>query len=145
MNRNDIQIESEVVVAYPPNIEKINDVLGVKSNKNAIYAYEDKIYSPFGDDVSYDLHVHERVHFRQHRDFGGSDLWWDRYLEDIEFRLDQELEAYRAQLAWVNENMNRQVRRDTFDHVCKSLSSKMYGNLLTKKQAGNLLKGSYGS
>ena len=130
----------EVIVDYPPNIDKIDAKLHVKALRGIIYTYDGKIYAPDGANLSYDLHEHERVHVRQHAAFGGSDPWWERYLEDVEFRLDQELEAYRVQLAYINEHYNRKQRRDMLDFIANSLASSMYGNLLSRKAALKLLK-----
>lgn len=44
------------------------------------------------------LIAHEMVHVRQQAATGWLAWWW-RYLTDESFRLDQELEAYRVQLA----------------------------------------------
>lgn len=129
----------EVVEDYPPNIDKIDAVLHVRRQSGIVFAYESKIYAPDGSDLPYDIHVHERVHFDQHEKAGGSDVWWDRYLSDVEFRLDQEVEAYRAQLAWIDKNLGRTSRRHHRDHICRTLSAPMYGNLVTKKQAARLL------
>lgn len=129
----------EVVVDYPPNIDKIDAAFHVKGQQGVIYTYGGKIYSPSGSDLSYDLHEHERVHVQQHSRHGGSDAWWERYLTDVEFRLDQEVEAYRVQLAYINEHYNRKQRREMLDFVAHTLASPMYGNMLSKKQAIKLL------
>lgn len=129
----------EVVNEYPPNIEQVDAVLHVKKQKGIIYTYDGKIYSPDGGDVSQDLQAHEQVHVAQHERYGGSDAWWERYLTDVEFRLDQEVEACRTQLRWIDEHENRKTRRLMRDHICTTLAAPMYGNLLSKKQAAKLL------
>lgn len=129
----------EVVKAYPPNIDKIDAALHVRRLRDIVFTYDGKIYAPDNADLPYDLHEHERVHIEQQESYGGSDAWWDRYLSDVEFRLDQEVEAYSAQLAYVDSHFGRKSRRNAHDHICKTLASPMYGNLLSKKQAAALL------
>ena len=130
----------EVVKSYPPNIDKIDAVLHVKKQVGIVYAYGGKIYAPDNNnDLGYDIHEHERVHFAQHERHGGSEAWWDRYLSDVQFRLDQEVEAYCAQLAYIDAHFGRQSRRHSRDYICSTLASPMYGNLVTKKQAAALL------
>ena len=129
----------KVIVDYPPNIDKIDATLHVKNQQGIIYTYGGTIYSPDGSNLSYDLHVHERVHVYQHGRVGGSEPWWERYLTDVEFRLDQELEAYRAQLEYINENYNRKQRREMADFIASTLASPMYGNLISRKKALKLL------
>lgn len=129
----------EVVNEYPPNIDQINAVLHVKKQKNIIYTYGGKIYAPDGTEVTQDLQEHESVHVRQHERHGGSDAWWERYLRDVDFRLGQEVEAYRTQLCWIDEHENRQTRRQMREHICATLAAPMYGNMLSKKQAAKLL------
>jgi hypothetical protein len=131
----------EVVKEYPPNIDKIDAALHVRKQVGIIYAYGGKIYAPdSSNDLSYDLHEHERVHFQQQERYGGSEAWWDRYLSDVQFRLDQEVEAYRAQLAYVDAHFGRTSRRHARDYICSTLASAMYGNLVSKKQAAALLQ-----
>lgn len=130
----------EVVREYPPNIDKIDAVLHVRKQVGIVYAYGGKIYAPdSNNDLPFDIHEHERVHARQHEEHGGSEAWWDRYLSDVQFRLDQEVEAYRAQLAYIDAHYGRQSRRHARDYICSTLASAMYGNLVSKKEAATLL------
>lgn len=129
----------KIVNDFPPNIDKIDSVLHVKDRKNVLYAYGDTIFNPGGGSLSDDLIAHEGVHRRQQEEFGSPDGWWDRYLADVDFRLSQEVEAYKTQLAYAGENYNRERRRQLRKFVVGSLASKMYGNIVTRKEADALL------
>lgn len=91
----------KVIQALPPNIKKIYARFPHVRGAPVVFAYGDTIYNPGRDAVSDDVMAHEKVHQRQQAEHpGGVEGWWDQYLEDSDFRLDQELEAYGAQLRY---------------------------------------------
>jgi hypothetical protein len=126
-----------VIDRRPPNYEAIAAALG-HPPPNAVYAYGDAVYSPSTTDLPPDLLAHEAVHLRQQVECGGPDRWWERYLEEPAFRLEQEVEAYRVQLACFSD---RASRRECLQHVVRDLAGPMYGRLVTKQQARELLAG----
>jgi len=68
--------------------------------------------------------------------------WWEKYLTDIEFRLDEELAAHRAEYkAWCAVSLNRQQRRFYLTQVAARLASPLYGNMLTYHQAKRWIAG----
>lgn len=121
---------------YDPCVEK----WGVDFNKGIVFTYGDTIHSK--DPIPRDLMVHELTHVRQQREIeGGADAWWEKYLSDDEFRLSQELEAYRKQYQWVKNNVkdrNQQAKDLQFFAQC--LSGPMYGNLMTQREAMKAIK-----
>ena len=128
-----MQIQHE----WPPNIEEIKkkfDLLGL----NPVFTYGAILYNPLGLPISDDLMVHEQVHGKQQSQM-GPDNWWKLYLEDKKFRLEQETEAYRAQAKFADENYNRKSRKIIAKELVRHLSSKLYGNLITKKEAKQLI------
>lgn len=131
----------EIINQKPP--EHIYDAcvkkFGVDFEKGVIFAYENKIHARYPEQVTEDLKVHESTHFKQHKEFGSSDKWWDKYLEDDAFRLSQELEAYQNQYQFIKANCNRKYRKFMLDKICTDLSSRMYGNLISYKDVQNLL------
>ena len=130
----------KLVSGHPPNIKKIDLVLGVASSKSIIYTYGDTIYAPGGTSgVSEDLRVHESVHMEQQSAFESPDDWWDLYLTDTVFRLEQEVEAYRKQLEFIDLHGNRKQRRESKREIAKILASQMYGNIITRLDAERLL------
>jgi hypothetical protein len=124
-----------VVVGTPPNYEAIVRAFG-PLRPTVVFAYGDAIYSPSGSNLSPDLIEHEKVHLRQQADVGGAEVWWERYITDPQFRLDQEVEAYRAQVAW---HTDRASRRRCLRRVARDLASPMYGRIVTSAQARQLL------
>jgi len=124
-----------VVEGLPPNIDAIRAVLSPP--ETAIYTYGDTIYTA-NTNLSPDLVHHEEVHERQQREM-GVDKWWTRYLEDAEFRLSQEVEAYQEQYKYMQHNYSRDQRRDVLAHIVRSLSSPMYGGLVSKELAKELI------
>lgn len=120
----------------PPNYHEIVKVL--HPDHKTIFTYGDTIYSPFDATVTPDLMVHETVHMRQQGDH--PDVWWDLYLKDNEFRLKEEVEAYRAQL----EFFKRTVRDKNFYtkllmKIAHVLASDLYGNIVTVDKALEML------
>lgn len=113
---------------------------GVDFNKGIVFTYGDTIHSK--DPIPKDLMVHELVHVRQHRDYpGGKDMWWERYLEDDQFRYDQEIEAYRKQYQWILNNVkDREVIFKHLMHYAQCLSGEMYGKIITLKKAMDEIK-----
>lgn len=89
--------------------------------------------------ISKDEEVHETVHVRQQQSYGVT-KWWDEYVANKDFRLSQEIEAYKAQALFINENGNRKDRRFKIPRIAELLSSDLYGNLISYDEAFELLK-----
>lgn len=128
----------EIIQGFPPNIEKIVKKFPLKSY-NPIFAYGDKLYNPTGDPISEDLMVHERTHEKQ-QEMYGVEVWWDKYLEDDTFRLLQETEAYKAQYQYLKSIYSRPARRDALERLASTLASSLYGSLINKKTAKELIE-----
>lgn len=128
----------EIVKENPPNYKKISKKF--KLTKSVVFTYGDKIYVPNGEDVSPHLMAHEETHMRQQGD--NPEAWWDKYLEDEQFRLEQELEAYRNQFRFVRKKSKatRKQRSEFLDNIASDLSSPIYGNIIDYKTARNLIR-----
>lgn len=118
------------VKGFPPNYKEI--AARLKPTDNTVFAYDGVIYVPSGGSLPYHLVIHEHVHFKQQKEIGGAEKWWERYMEDPEFRLEQELEAYRAQYHSLRSRGERRILAHKF---ASDLASPMYGSLLSKKEA----------
>lgn len=105
-----------------------------KVNEGTIFAFNNTIYT--SNDLPEDYIEHEKVHLRQQNNI-GADNWVSLYMRDKDFRLKQELEAYRYQLTCIKDKNKRSKAQTEF---CKILSSEMYGNMITEEEAKNLLK-----
>jgi len=128
----------KIVNEYPPVYERICEVIG-KPPENALYAYGDTIYNPSGLTIPEDVIAHEEIHELQQ---GGDPVdWWNKYLADPEFRLDQELEAYRHQYKFIqNKTKDRELLNFYLRHFAKALSGPMYGNLMGFEEAITKIK-----
>lgn len=79
--------------------------------------------------------VHEVEHVKRQKIY-GKDLWWDRYLTDKDFRLNEELIAYRAEYAFIVRNIRDRNARFAFLYeMARSLSGHTYGNIITGSEA----------
>jgi hypothetical protein len=104
-----------------------------------VFTYGDTVYNPSGETMQDHLEFHESIHIKQQAET-GRDEWWDRYLADEEFRLEQELQAYRKQYQYVLRMYGRQAAAHLLGEIAGDLSSSMYGNILTFNQAKKEIK-----
>jgi len=127
-----------IIHERPPNFEDIVKVFPMADNYGVIFAFNGAIYSPSGYDIPYPLIKHEEVHCeRQGGTEAGSIEWWHRYLKSTDFRYAEELVAHRAEyLACIETATNRNMKRKALKFVAKRLASPLYGNMVTKKEAG---------
>lgn len=130
----------EILVKWPPNIEQIRKKFNLKG-KHPVFTLGNQIYNPYGNPIPQHLIVHEAVHSVQqemHND--GIAGWWEQYLIDAKFRLEQELQAYGKQFQYIKENMVRDLSRKWLTVLARDLSSPMYGNIINFNQAKELIK-----
>lgn len=107
---------------------------GLKPGKDTVFAYRDAIYNPNNVPITPDLEVHEAVHLKQQGKLPID--WWIKYLTDPQFRLEQEIEAYRAQFTFICKVVkDKNKRYKILLKIGEFLSGPLYGNLITKKQA----------
>jgi len=134
-------VEYEVSYDYPPIYWKVHEKWGVRwGDGKVVMVYGNTIHQSFGEAMDEDLLVHEIVHIKQHAAYpGGPAAWWERYLDDQDFRLSQEIEAYRKQYEWSKEHLNSKTRKDILNHCAATLSSHLYGNMVTYEEAKKLI------
>lgn len=126
----------KVVFENPPNIGRIRQFLNPP--KGVVYAYNPSIYNPDSIDMWPDLEEHEKVHFKQQGN--DPDFWWERYLQDPQFRLEQEVEAYAHQLNYFKEKgANNKELKDLLFEFAKALTS-MYNLDITYQEAENKIR-----
>lgn len=125
----------EIVYAKPPNYDMVAKAFNIEDMGGVIFTYGNKLYVPGGEKIHIDkpLMRHEETHARQQKKM-GIDLWWEQFLGDRNFRLSQELEAYREQYRAM-AGLPLEARIGYLDHIAGDLSGKMYGNLMTKEEA----------
>lgn len=134
--------QAEVVVrnTTPPNwLEIVERFPIVKEHSmNVVFTYAPHIYIPGGMEITPDVWMHENVHLKQQEELGVR-VWWECYLKDDQFRLDQELEAYGLQLAMFNGAPGK-VREYHKDRLAMDLSSAMYGNIISFGEAASKIR-----
>lgn len=86
-----------IIIARPPNFERIQDAFPKSVNPGVMFAYAGNIYNPSGIVIPPELIAHEEVHLKRQESF-GADNWWNLYLVDSEFRYYEELLAHVAEL-----------------------------------------------
>ena len=124
-----MQIKNE----FPPNYQEIKNKFQNLEKSKPIFCYGDIIYNPFNLEVTYDLQVHEEVHSKQQGLY--PEIWWNKYLNDDEFRLYQEIEAYGEQYKLATTKATGKLLEWVLDKTAEALSSELYGKLLTFNEA----------
>lgn len=122
----------------PPIYDECVARFGADWDRGTIFTYGDTIHCKYK--ISKAKEVHERVHVKQQLDFGVEN-WWFRYFEYPEFRLQEELAAYQAEVAYVKKfehNLKEKMR--LLHNIAVDFSSPLYGNLMTFEEAKQLLQ-----
>jgi len=128
----------EIIVGFPPNIEKIREKLS--PNEKTVFTYGDTLYNPGNHfPIPAELMAHEETHMRQQGE--DPEKWWEEYLENPRFRFAQELEAYQAQYKKYRKlTTNKKLRNTLADRLATDLSSPLYGNIVDYYTARQKIK-----
>lgn len=100
--------------------------------KITLLTYGDAIYVPFDGALTPDLRIHELNHCRQ-QGFNQADAsnWWEKYLNEPEFRYSQELEAYREQYKFLKQHIkDRNKLFKELHRLAVDLSGPAYGKIV---------------
>lgn len=125
----------KIVIGPPPNYDDIVRAFGPVS-RTAYFAWGETIYTRQArQDIDLGVVRHESVHSQQQKRVGGPEIWWRRYLADPVFRREQEIPAYRAQLAFYALKVPRKVLRMATLAISKEMSGPMYGKMMTRQEA----------
>lgn len=129
----------DIVNSFPPNIEEIRKVFDL-TGKKPVFSYGKILYVPYGGHIDEPLMKHEMTHAKYQLEMGVEE-WWNAYLNNRQFRLDQEIEAYQVQYREYCKLVKDRERRFRFlNHVASDLASPMYGNIVTREEAIKLIK-----
>lgn len=123
----------KIVNAFPPNFLLIIEHFPEAKRRGAIFTYGDTVYAPRGVVVTPSLKYHETVHVNQQTAI-GPDVWWRRYIDDVQFRFEQEVEAHRREYQWFASNSPYSKNQALHD-ISSRLSGKLYGKLVTQDEA----------
>ena len=123
----------KIVVGYPPNIDAIEQTFPDIRKMPVVFCYGDTIYNP--DDsrpVPMHLQIHEEVHSRQQDAYeGGPEAWWREYLADSLFRIEQEIPAYAAQIAYIHQQSRGSKTEQALQMYSRALSGPIYGHAIS--------------
>jgi hypothetical protein len=112
----------------PPDgiYERAREIFGVDFNKGVVFTVGDTIHSK--DPIPAHLYEHEKIHvFQQLGYTGGTEAWWEKYFEDVDFRYSQEVEAYKAQYRYFCTIYKDRNKRAVFLHQILGHLKTMYG------------------
>lgn len=128
----------KILELYPPNIKEIEkkfDLTGLQP----VFAFGNVIFNPHNIQIDQFLLTHEMTHQKQQ---GNRPMeWWEKYLSDPLFRMEQELEAYRNQYSLFCKKVTDGNKRARYLHgIAISFSSKMYGNIISYSNAIKYVK-----
>lgn len=123
----------KILNEFPPNYAEIKKRININEEDLPVFTYSSTIFNPGNQKITPDLIIHEEVHQRQQ----GSEpeVWWDQYLTDIPFRLEQELMAYAIQFAFIKKNHSCKGQKYFLEKMAEYLSGPMYGGIITYHEA----------
>lgn len=130
------------IKGFPPNYIALKKAFPA-INQNTIFSYGEVVYVPSGNKLSREIAAHEAVHGERQLDIGVT-FWWDRYLDDADFRYVEELVAHRAEfLAFKNgiPMPGSRATRAALAHIAGKFCGPLYNNMCSFEQAVELIRG----
>lgn len=130
-----------ILATNPPyNIRELCEATFDLDGMRPVWTYGNTLYNPHGGIIDAPLYAHEQTHSVQQGDSPAQ--WWTRYLEEPEFRFEQELAAYRAQYVSYQEVVkDRNALNRILHGLASDLSSSLYGGLCTHAKAKRCITG----
>lgn len=134
-------MEVKIKTEKPPVYDAVTKAFG-REPVTAIFTYGDTIYNPGKFPLPDHIIEHEKVHMPQQLNYpGGPDAWWERYLQDPEFRLDQEARAYGRQYGFCcQKGISRPQRRALLKGLAKILAGQLYNSVVSLDTAKELIE-----
>lgn len=109
---------------------------------DVIFSWGDRIYVLRPGPISAPLLAHEAVHGgRQTTNELAIEHWWVRYMDDPAFRLAEEIPAHIAEFQAMCIGAGRNDRRRALSLVAGKLAAPLYGRLISKDRAKDVLAG----
>lgn len=122
----------------PQIYDRLKKHFNIDWDNGIIITYGNNVYCKY--EIPFHLEIHEEVHIKQQNAY-GPEQWWDRYISDPQFRLEQEREAYLKQAIWVKANIkDRNEKYRILNKIVLDFSSGIYGNIITREEASKLIK-----
>ena len=123
---------------FPPNYNQILISIPKVADGKPIFCYGDTIHNPYKIHLTPDLIVHEEKHKEQQGI--APEVWWEKYLASVEFRFQQELEAYGTQYAFMKPHVHGKLREWLLDKLAEALSGELYGGIITFAEARSKIR-----
>ncbi len=121
----------------PEIYKKLKEKFSINWDNGIIIADDETIYCKY--QIPPEKVVHELEHIKQQKKTGVN-LWWELYLNKDSFRLEQEVEAYRAEYNFIKDNIkDKNARFEYLYELSRALSSSQYGNMVTFDEAQKLI------
>lgn len=125
----------EIIIDHtkPEIYQRLHQQFGADWEKGIIIAWNGKIHCK-GEPEPQKI-VHEAVHLQVQEEM-GNDPWWLAYLEDKDFRLEQEKLAYKAEADFIKRAIkNREHRFQYINDIAKAFASPIYGPIISWQEA----------
>jgi hypothetical protein len=116
-----------VVIGFPPNYREIVKVFPMVRGLNMLFAYGNTIYTPHKIVMTKPLMDHEKAHGKRQSDPAK---WWDLYLDDRTFRLQEEIIAHRAEYQALKDMGVIERYPNYLNDTARKLSHKVYGPMI---------------
>lgn len=133
-----------IIFEPPPNYADILKVFPKASMPGVYFCYGRAIFiaNPTGQPVHGSLMAHESVH-AERQIAVTPEAWWLRYLDDAEYRLNEEIVAHQAEYRYFEEmaGVQRNERSRMLRIIAHKLAAPLYGNMVTPHRAKQLITG----
>jgi len=131
-----------IIHARPPNFSHIALAFPFADRPGVIFSWGEDIFNPSGVEIPGELLAHERAHGQRQLAPGMNPyFWWERYIEDPKFRLEEELAGHKAEYAaFKSHEHNARKRERMLGHIAEKFSSPLYGSMITQPHARRLLR-----
>lgn len=121
--------------AYPPNFSDIVRTFPGARGQGVMFTYGGTLYVPGGTHlVTPALLAHEQAHSVRQLGLHPAD-WWNIYLVDKIFRLEEELVGHRAEYQHLLKQFTGKFLDQHVRHVCERLSGPLYGRMMSYGEA----------
>lgn len=121
----------------PPNYQKILEAFPNCENR-AYFCFGDTIYNPYNLLVTPDLCEHEEVHSISQGNF--PEKWWDRYINEPQFRLNEEVMAYSKQYNFLKKKLRAKELKVMLQRMATALSGDLYRLYIPTHRAESLIR-----
>lgn len=120
----------KILSTFPPNYQQIKNA--VNPPPDAVFPFGDKLYNPSGAEIPADIQYHEACHQKRQKEI-GINIWWTKWINDKDFRLKEELIAFKGQLIFIKATYPAAAVKEALDEMAENLSKNYNLNISTHK------------